>query len=299
MYSTHTYDNGQQKPSGGHFFSSLRLAKRCLLLCLCLLPLAAIGQKEVVRRLGDWLPDSLRLHGSMQGMAIHRRYAVALRDGGQCLILDMRHRRCVGAYPLTGNSTHCNNASFGHRRFVPSDPFPLLYVSSCYGDKACHVMRLLPDRSVTVQRIYYDSDCFPIAQDWCVDADNGYLYAFGGKRGGTMYLKKFALPPVGCEGADTAVRLTDRDVLQTIPITCVRVAQGSKIEGGYAYLPDGDQPGGYYLHIIDLASGKEVRTLDLNPIGLEPEGVDVHRRWIYVSFNTPDPLENKIIRFRR
>ena len=111
----------------------------------------------------------------------------------------------------------------------------------------------------------------------------------------TLYLKRFALPSV-----DVAeVHFTDNDVLQTIPITCVGVAQGSKIKGGRAYLPDGDSPGNYWLHVVDLATGQEVRTIDLNPIGLEPEGVDVRGGWIYVSFNTPDPKENKIYRFRR
>ena len=260
-----------------------------------LVSLSAVGQCTVVLRLGDWLPTGVELNGSIQGMALHGRYAATVRHGGQCVILDLRKHNCIAAYPLAGNTSHCNNASFGSNRFAKDDLFPLLYVSGCYGDKACYVTRLLPDSSLLIQRIFYDSDCFPIAQDWCVDADGGYLYAFGGKRGGTLYLKKFVLPSVDVR----EVRLTDDDVLQTIPITCVRVAQGSKIKDGYAYLPDGDSPGNYWLHVVDLATGQEVRTIDLNPIGLEPEGVDVSARWIYVSFNTPDPKENKIYRFRR
>ncbi len=233
----------------------------------------------------------------MQGLAVHGRHAVALRHGGQCLVLDMRRHTCVAAYPLAGNTSHCNNASFGPCRYDRGDAFPLLYVSGCYGDKACYVTRLLADASALIQRIFYDSDSFPIAQDWCVDADGGYIYAYGGKRGGTLYLKKFLLPQVSDTAAE--VHLTDADVLRTILITCVAVAQGSKIKDGYAYLPDGDSPGNYWLHIVDLATGREVRTIDLNPIGLEPEGVDIRGRWIYVSFNTPDPRENKIYRFRR
>ena len=48
---------------------------------------------------------------------------------------------------------------------------------------------------------------------------------------------------------------------------------------------------------FDADGMAEFRTIDLNPIGLEPEGVDVRGRWIYVSFNTPNPRENKIYRF--
>lgn len=258
-----------------------------------LVSIPVMGQRPVVGNLGEWVPDSVQLQGSMQGLAVHGHYAVALRHGGQCLVLDFRKQSCAAVYPLAGNTSHCNNASFGSGRYDKDDTFPLLYVSGCYGDKACYVTRLLPDSTALVQRIFYDSDCFPIAQDWCVDADNGYLYAFGGRRGGTMYLKKFHLPPVGTDD----VHLTDSDVLQTIPITCVGVAQGSKIKAGYAYLPDGDSLGNYWLHIVDLATGTEVLTIDLNPIGLEPEGVDVRGRWIYVSFNTPNPKENKIYRY--
>ena len=274
-------------------------AKACILLCLALSPMTGHCQRPVIQRLGDWVDSSVSLHGSIQGLAIHRHHAVVLRHGGQCLLLDLKRHRLIDAYPLANNTTHCNNASFSRQHFSNSDPLPLLYISSCYGDKACHVTRILPHGSVTVQRIYYDSDCFPVAHDWCVDADNGFLYAYGGRRGETLYLKKFRLPPVGESDADTAVHLTDNDVLQTIPIRSVRVAQGSKINKGHAYLPDGDSPGTYYLHIIDLSTGDEVKTIDLNPIGLEPEGVDIRGNWIYVSFNTPNPYENKIYRFRK
>ncbi|MBQ6069245.1 MAG: hypothetical protein IJK84_07050 [Bacteroidales bacterium] len=254
-----------------------------------------MGQYPVVGRLGNWVPDTVTLRGSLQGLALHGRNAVLLRHGGQCLVLDMHKRKMVVTYPLAGNTSHCNNASFGPVRYEKDDPLPLLYVSGCYGDKACYVTRLMCDSSLLVQRIFYDSDCFPIAQDWCVDAEGRYLYAYGGKRGGMMYLKKFALPELSV----AEVHLTDNNVLQTIPITCVNVAQGSKIKNGYAYLPDGDSPGNYWLHIVDLTTGREVRTIDLNPIGLEPEGVDLLGRWIYVSFNTPNPKDNTIYRFRR
>ncbi|MBR3412791.1 MAG: hypothetical protein IKG81_08885 [Bacteroidales bacterium] len=274
--------------------------KRLILLTLALLPIFVYGQRPVVARLGDWVDDSVQLKGPMQGLAVYGRYAVTLRHGGQCLLLDLRKKRCIAAFQLEGNATHCNNASFSSEFLKDtgaSPTLPLLYVSSCYGDKACHVTRIDTQGSTTVQRIYFDSPSFPVAQDWCLDADSGYLYAFGGRKGGMMYLKKFVLPSVTTE--TTEVHLTDADVIRTIPITCVKVAQGSKIKEGHAYLPDGDSPGNYWLHVVDLDTGQEVRTIDLNPIGLEPEGVDVRGRWIYVSFNTPDPKENKIYRFRR
>ena len=266
--------------------------RNAIILLLTVLPLFVAAQQQVMQRLGDWLPDTFTLKGSTQGLAIHRNQAVMLRDGGQCIMLDLKRHRFISAFMLNGNTSHCNNASFSSLRLY-GDALPLLYVSGCYGDKVCYVTRITRLGSTIVQRIYYDSDCFPVAQDWCLDADSNRLYAYGGRKGGPMFLKQFRLP------APTApeVHLTDSDVLRTIPVNCVNVAQGSKIHNGYAYLPDGDRPGHYWLHIISLATGQEVHTIDLNPIGLEPEGVDIHDGWIYISFHTPDPRDNKIYRF--
>lgn len=261
---------------------------------LLLLPLLSVAQEAVVSFLGDLIPVNATLNGSLQGMAIHCDQCILLRHGGQCVTLDLQRQLCTGIQQLADNSTHCNNASLSpfHRN---GEPFPLLYVSSCFGDKACYVYRITQNDNVLLQRIFFDSPAFPIAQDWCIDIERRQLYAFGGKRGGTMYLKRFALP----EPSDRDVHLTDADVLQTIPINCVKVAQGSKVSDGIAYLPDGDTAGGYFLHIIDLATGKETRTIDLNPIGLEPEGIDISGEWIYISFNTPNPAHNCIYRFSK
>ncbi len=249
-----------------------------------------MAQQPVVERLGDWLPDGIELHSTMQGMALYGSYAVTLRDGGQCLILDLKGKRCAGNYFLDQNTTHCNNACFASTERYGGSPFPLLYVSSCYGDKACLVTQIGFDTSVVVQRIFFDSDRFRIAQDWCADADNGYLYGFGGKLGGTMFLLKFRLPATDCP----EVHLCEADILETTPVNCVHVAQGSKVKDGYAYLPDGNEPGGYFLHVVELGTGREVQKIDLNPLGMEPEGIDIQGRWIYLSFHTTDPHENCI-----
>ena len=190
--------------------------------------------------LSDFLPDSLTLKGSAQGLALHRNHAFMLRHGGQCLILDLRNHRTVAAFQLDSNNTHCNNASFSRYRLY-GDPYPLLYVSSCFGSKACLVTRFSSGASSVIQRITFRSEAYPVAQDWCLDPDSNYLYAYGGRKGGPMSLKKFhlPLPTIG------DVTLTEDDVLQTIPVNCVNVAQGSKIKNGYAYLPEGDRPGHY------------------------------------------------------
>ena len=267
--------------------------KHCFFILLAIAPLLTIAQQPVVSKLGDWISDTVILTGSLQGMAVNGSSIVLLRHGGQCLILDTTQQRCTASFHLPHNDTHCNNASFSSSRRTPGDTFPLLYVSSCFGDKACLVYHLDAQGAMLLQRIVYESDCFPVAQDWCLDADSSYLYAFGGRRGGMMYLKKFHLP----DTAPSEIHLTDGDVLQIVPVSCVKVAQGSKIHHGLAYLPDGDEPGQYFLHIIDLASGQEIRTIDLNAIGLEPEGVDIADNAILISFHTPDPRNNAVYRF--
>jgi len=267
--------------------------KRLLIVLFCFAGMT-YAQLPVMERLGDWMADSITLRGSLQGMALYEDRAVLLRHNGQCLILDMNGEQLLAHYQLSGNHSHCNNASFSNT-IMEGDKYPLLYVSECFGDKTCFVTRISDTGSTIVQRIYYVSGCFPVAQDWCLDRENGFLYAFGGKKYGTMYLKKFRIPELG----DSVVKLYDKDVLKTIAFDCVKVAQGSKIEGGFAYLPDGEDEGGYWLHVLDLETGKEVRRIDLNTIGLEPEGIDIKDGWIYVGFNTKEKKDNKIYKFEQ
>ncbi len=270
-----------------------------ILLCLCLLTARPLSAQEVriknveptaiVSRLGDILPDSMTLRGSMQGLAIHGRYAYMLRHGGECVVINRHTGKFKAKFQLPNNTSHCNNANFGGR-FRGK---PLLYVSECYKEKSCLVYRITPKSAQLVQRINYASDNFPIAHDWCVDPDSNHLYVYGGKRGGTLYLKQFHLPKIG----EKQVILTDDDVIRTIPINGVKVAQGSKIEGNVALLPDGIKAGELWLHAMNLDNGDERWRLDLNPIGCEPEGIDVKGRWLYLSFHTKDFTENKLYRW--
>ena len=250
-------------------------------------PLSQVDDGEVViARLGGLMPDTVTLVGSLQGMAIHGRHAYLLRDKGQCVVIDLKRKRFVTAFQLPDNHSHCNNAAFGKGRK------PLLYVSECFGKKRCLVTDVFSPERRVVQTIRHQTPHF--AQDWCVDAENGFLYAYSGVRGGPMQLKKFPLPPAGSD----SVELHDAEMLESCPVSCVKVAQGSKIHRGCAFLPDGDEAGNFFLHVIDLEKQTELYRLDLNRIGCEPEGVDIKGRWLYVSFHTPDPADNMVYRFR-
>ncbi|MCQ2283061.1 MAG: hypothetical protein MJZ99_10645 [Bacteroidales bacterium] len=236
------------------------------------------------------IPDTVALHGSLQGMATYGHHAFLLRDGGQCIILDLNRRQFCAAFQLDSNNTHCNNASFSNRFYHPADPFPLLYVSSCYGDKACLVYRIDTLGATLLQRIIFDSPRFPIAQDWCLDTAQGHIYAYGGRRGGTMHLLRFQLPDI----TSRLVLLTDSLVLHDTPIQCVNIAQGSCISNGRAYLPDGI-PGQAAIHIIDLESGNELQSISLNHLNLEPEGISLRPPYLQLSFHTPSPRNNLLL----
>lgn len=285
--------------------------QKLILFLLLLLPICSQAQ---IWRVGDITPDSVPLHGAMQGLAIRSRYAVTLRHGGQCTLYDLRRGRMVANYQLSEEVLHCNNANFDRKGN--------LYLSSCYGDRHCYVYSLFDHRKPTtpqlLRTLYFDAPLF--AQDWVLDAERNELYAYHGKQHGTLYLKRFS----SCS-RDT---LTTIDIVDSITITCVDVPQGSKVFRGYAYLPDGDEPGQYKLHIIRLKDAKEMATLNLNnpmdpqsivPIyppqesqiptpesgvqeivpNLEPEGIDVDRRHIYISFHATNPSNDLIIRLEK
>lgn len=240
------------------------------------------------RQVPFWNVISLHVEHSPQGLAVHGRYALMLRHGGQLVPIDIKEGRvCFGCH-LPNNTTHCNNASWGTRR---RGRLPLLYVSDCYGEKCCRVYDVkatsLGRRHVAafdaeeVQRIVFSTQSPSYAMDWCVDAAHCRIYAYGGKKGGDLWLKEFRLPAV----SDSLVRLTDTDVLRTITVKGVGVPQGSFVRRGRIYLLDGDEPGSLWLRIYDLESGKELGVVDLNDVGLEPEGISAQGRWTYVSFN--------------
>lgn len=228
----------------------------------------------------------LHIEHAPQGFAVYGRWAFMLRHGGQLVPVDMKEHLVCFSCHLPGNTTHCNNASWGRRSL---GRMPLLYVSDCYGDKYCRVYELAMTQyghsfgvsSVEVQRIFFETNSPSYAMDWIVDARHRRLYAYGGQKGEVLWLKEFMLPNV----SDTLVRLGDEDVLRTIIIRGITVPQGSMVHRGRIYLLDGDDPEALWLRVYDLKNGDEVGVLDLKEVGLEPEGISQKGRWTYVSFN--------------
>ena len=242
------------------------------------------------------LPAELETKRPVQGFAIHKNYGISLRDGGMCIILDLKHKKYVNSFMLEGNVSHCNNAGFGKDKYSKKSQFPLLYVAECRGSRCCYVTDISFTGSRIVQKIFYDSDEFKIAMDWVVDAENGFIYIYGGKHYGTKYLKKLPLPKLSDSDENGEVHFTPKDVLQEIAIEGISIAQGSKIHKGKAYLPDGCSPNGNKLHIVDLQSGVKLAEIPYSDQTNEPEGLDFKGKTLYTIFHpVKQPARHAVI----
>ena len=254
---------------------------------------------ELVADFADWTPHDVEIKGSTQGLAMYKRYAVVLHDKGMCCIYDMKKKTLVSAFMLEGNTSHCNNAFFGNEKYSRKSKFPLLYVSECRGSHACLVTDLTFDGGKIVQKIFFDGSGYPGSIDWCADVKNGYIYTFGGRNGDFKLLKKFRMPSLKDSDENGEVHLKDSDVLDETRIDAgINIWQGSFVMGDYAFLPDGYPPHDRLLHIVNLRTKKIERTKNLNDLLDEPEGIDIHGKWVYVIFHTSrQPRHSKLWRF--
>jgi hypothetical protein len=253
---------------------------------------------EPFLNVADLLPDNVEVQGATQGFAIHGRYGFSMHDKGQCVIIDMRRREFVSTYVMEGNTGHCNNASFGVERYSSSSEFPLLYVTECRGERACYVNDVTLEGSRLVQTIYYDGEEITGPADWVVDARNRRIYLYC-TIGTLRWLKAFSLPALADSDARGEVHLKPSDAIASMPAGEITIPQGSHIYGRYIFLPEGIPPRPTRLHTTDIVTARTLAPIDLSDLGLEPEGVAVKGRWLYLSFHTPrDVRANVIYRLR-
>ncbi|MBP3773894.1 MAG: hypothetical protein ILA34_00920 [Bacteroidaceae bacterium] len=257
--------------------------------------------------LNDWTPNDVEIKGSAQGFAVYKQYGFLFRDKGQCNIVDLKKKKLVKAFFLNDNTSHCNNANFGLEKYNAQSEFPLLYISECGMPGRCFVTDLkLDGTNKIVQRIIYDRSRQKYTyMDWCLDRENGYIYAMGGPRhpknktGFEKQLLKFRLPKLTDSDANGEVHLTDADILDSIDFSEIRITQGSKIQGRYAYLPEGYPPYDRKLNVLDLEKKKMVLTVNVNYLINEPEGVDIQGDWLYVAFHHQgQPRKSQFYRFK-
>lgn len=223
---------------------------------------------------------------SSQGLCIHDKYAVIIRDKGWCEIYNLETNRTESFYKLENNDSHCNNAVFGPSKLSEDSLFPLIYISEDNGGHACFVTELGWNDSKIVQKIYYDGDkkSYPGPIDWIVDRENGYIYTYGGVRWGMRWLKKFRLPSLEDSDANGEVHLTPKDVLFEMTYNEVGIGQGGFIKDGRLYFTAGYPPFHCKLHVYDLEQKEEVLCQELQPLLHEPEGIDIVGDKMYVVF---------------
>lgn len=253
---------------------------------------------EEVCNVGDLLPDNIEVRGSSQGMAISGRYAFLMHDKGQCVIIDMRRKAFVATFVMEGNTGHCNNASFGRKRYDAESQFPLLYVTECRGRRACYVNDVSLSGSRLVQTIFYDGGDIAGPADWFVDSKKGHIWLYCTVNG-ERRLKMFSLPRLADSDARGEVHLQESDVLREIAAGEVAIPQGSMKFRRRIYLPDGVPSRARKLHIIDTKRGESIAVCDMSHIPYEPEGVAHKGCRLYLSFHTPrDARQNRIYRMR-
>ena len=251
---------------------------------------------ELVCELGKITPDDVNVKGATQGFAIHRKYGFVLHDKGQCVVIDLKKNKFVSTFMLEGNTSHCNNASFGGEK---GTMFPLLYISGCKGDHCCYVTDITLDSGRIVQKIFHSGEGYTGSFDWFIDRKNKIIYTYGSSGDMRKLVKKFKLPTLADSDANGEVHLTQADVLDEFPVEGIRIYQGSVIKGRYAYLGDGYPPHDRLLHVVDMDAKKLVKTVNLNDLHHEPEGVDVKGKWLYMVLHVSrQPRDGQIYRFR-
>ena len=259
---------------------------------------SVLSEMEPFVDVAELLPDNVEVRGATQGFAIYGRYGFSMHDQGQCVVIDMRRKEFVATFIMEGNTGHCNNASFGVERYSDSSPFPLMYVTECRGQRACYVNDVTLSSSRLVQTIYYDGEEITGPADWVVDAPSRRIYLYC-TIGTLRWLKAFPLPTLADSDARGEVHLKADDAIASLPAGQVSIPQGSHIYGRYIFLPEGIPPRATRLNTTDIITARNLAPIDLSHLGLEPEGVAVKGRWLYLSFHTPrDVRRNVIYRLR-
>ena len=251
---------------------------------------------EFVCDLGKLTPDNVKVKGATQGFAIWGKYGFVFHDKGQCVVIDMKKNKFVSTFMLEGNKSHCNNASFGVEK---GSEFPLLYISGCKGDHCCYVTDITLDGGTIVQKLFHTGEGYTGSFDWFIDRKNKIIYTYGSSGEMRKLIKKFRLPTLKDSDENGEVHLKQDDALDEFYVPGIKIYQGSVLNGHYAYLGDGYPPHDRLLHVVDMNTKTLAKTVNLNDLHHEPEGVDVKGKWLYMVLHVSrQPRDGQIYRFR-
>ena len=253
-----------------------------LLVAVCLSLVSYADELELhhslVLDLGDITPEDVQIDGHVQGLLVRDGYAFVFHHGGQVLVYDIDTKQFVSSYYLPGNTSHCNNASFGTKRYSAKSRFPMAYISDCNYDGSCYVYDLYTDHAVEVQRIYLTDTPVPVecGTGWFIDESSQKLcmHWFG----------KVWTFPIPCKHRKT-VRLSvagkEPSGLMNNPV----VHQGACAYRGYQFFPCGFAGEPTYMTINEISTSRtwSFRTDD-TVCPYEPEGVCGWNGDVYVTY---------------
>ena len=205
-------------------------------------------------------------------------------------VIDLANKTILGGFSYNSNS-HINNINCGEK-YTDSDVYPILYISNCYYDKGCDVIRVANDLSgyTLLQNIQYIGTSYMggvAAADWSISHNFIYHYTTNNDTGITTILK-FNKPALN-DGAQ--IRFTDNDILDVFTFNDSYIYQGCKVMNEKMYFVFGYGNTQYpsYIKVFDTAREEIVTNVPLDSVG-EIEAVAYYNGSLLIVNNATNPM---------
>lgn len=231
--------------------------------------------------------------GAQGGAGFGEYYVQTITGGTHFYLYDLDSQELIADIPFEGDggSYKNNNANFGTEYYDPSDPMPLLYVSSAY-DYRIIAFRIYQDEGIwtieAVQVIEYptiNNNAGFYSCNVLLDNDNGYMYLtplskiYSDVNGNVQMFYKFEMPLLS-DGDVVSLELSD--AVETFSTDdYIFAPQGAIIKENKIYQVHGI--GNAFLRVFDLHSKKFVATYKLfdNGYDAEPESITFYNGAFY------------------
>ena len=203
--------------------------------------------------------------GSVQGASCYGDLVFQFQDKNAAVyVYDMKSKSLLERVVLPARvNNHCNNVSFGLNLYMPTDEFPLIYVSGSnvgtYNN--VQVYRIIQaDEHFSFEKV--QEIVLPTASDennlyWAgvvMDTDKGFMYVYSNGTKNAQ-IAKFSTPAID----KPSVELDESSILDRFIIKSFVHQQGACIHKGKLYVFDGVPSLGdrNRLRIIDLANKRD------------------------------------------
>lgn len=222
-----------------------------------------------------------------QGIAIYDNYLFNCHHSNDVIdVFDLESQKAIAYITLEPNNIiHCNNVNFGSEFYSKEDKFPILYIQQRGYACKLNAYRIICERdsfitAEKIQTISFES-CSSCINT--IDVKKNLLYAIY-EYNGKKYISSFRMPSV--KEGDVSINIHSAQKTYYSPYT--KVGQDTAFNDNYLYVLCGNKNEGE-LWRIDI-SNKIAKMIDLTKYGMiaEPEGVDIYKDNIIVSFlNSP------------